>query len=329
MAKNVIGLFDNASDAQEAVRGLESLNLDGGQVSLLQQSSGQTTNTFEQLGLPQDDAAAYIDGIQNGGTVVVVQQLGDDEAQRAADILNRYNIVDINSRMRSSGTTATSTQRMEDVQTNSAAVSGGLRSDTAASGSYSNSTRQRGTYEGGERVIPIVEEEIRIGKREVDEGGVRVRTTVEERPVNEQVTLRDEEVHVERRRVDRPVDATAATDAFQEGTFEVREHDEEAVVQKEARVVEEVVINKEAQDRTETVQDTVRRTNVNVEELPAEARATDVTATTTSRTTRSGSEDEGPIERGLSKAENAVERGTGLDLDRDHDVGQRDPRNNI
>ena len=173
--------------------------------------------------------------------------------------------------MRSTSTATTSTQRGHETQTTS----------TVASDALASGTRRRGTYRGGEMVIPIVEEEIHVGKREVEGGGVRVRTNVEERPVNEQVTLHNEEVHVERRRVDQPVDAATAANTFQEGTFEVREHGEEAVVQKEARVVEEVVINKEQQDRTETIQDTVRRTDVDVEQLPEQQ--TDVRSDTTRR----------------------------------------------
>lgn len=47
------------------------------------------------------------------------------------------------------------------------------------------------------------------------------------------------------------------------------ETDEEAVVSKEACITEEVTVGKEAQERTETVTGTVRRTDVEVEELGA------------------------------------------------------------
>jgi uncharacterized protein (TIGR02271 family) len=118
----------------------------------------------------------------------------------------------------------------------------------------------------GEAVVPIVSEEMRVGKREVDRGGVRVTRRVEEQPVSEQVTLRDETTGVHREKVDRPA-TEADLAAMQEGTFEVREHDEEAVVDKQARVVEEVVINKDVQEHTENIQDTVRRTDVDVKDL--------------------------------------------------------------
>ncbi len=119
--------------------------------------------------------------------------------------------------------------------------------------------------EGGEARIPVIEEELRVGKREVEGGGVRVRTRVVERPVEEAVRLREERVNVERRPVNRPV-SEADLNAFREGTFELRERSEEAVVDKTARVVEEVAINKEVAERTETVRDTVRSTDVDVEE---------------------------------------------------------------
>lgn len=115
-----------------------------------------------------------------------------------------------------------------------------------------------------EEVIPVVEERIQVGKRDVERGRVRVRSYVVERPVNEQVTLRSERVEVERRRVDRPVGAN--DDLFRERTIEAVERGEEAVVAKEARVTEEVVLRKDATERTETVSDTVRRTEVEVED---------------------------------------------------------------
>jgi len=138
-------------------------------------------------------------------------------------------------------------------------------------------TNRADLAEGGEARIPVIEEEVRVGKREVEGGGVRVRTRVVERPVEEAVRLREERVNVERRPVNRPV-SEADLNAFREGTFELRERSEEAVVDKTARVVEEVAINKEVGERTETVRDTVRSTDVDVEET-AGTRARRATAT--------------------------------------------------
>ena len=137
--------------------------------------------------------------------------------------------------------------------------------------------------DNGEFVVPVVEEQINIAKQQVQGGGVRVNTNVTETPVNEQVTLHEEHVNVERRPVDQAVDPSRI-DQLREGTFEVREMSEQAVVNKQARVVEEVVINKQASERTENIQDTVRRTDVNVEQLPTEMRPTGYTETVNSST---------------------------------------------
>jgi uncharacterized protein (TIGR02271 family) len=117
-----------------------------------------------------------------------------------------------------------------------------------------------------ERAIPIVEEHLEIGKKEVATGGVRVYSGVVETPVHEDVTLREEHVHVERRPVDRPIDPRAL-DEFREEEIELTERAEQVVVGKTARVVEEVVVGREVGERVETVSDTVRRTEVRVEEM--------------------------------------------------------------
>jgi uncharacterized protein (TIGR02271 family) len=137
-----------------------------------------------------------------------------------------------------------------------------------------DAARERGRagareVETGDVKVPVVEEELHVGTRQVQRGGVRLYTRVTERPVEETVRLRDETVHVERHPVDRPAteaDVAAAKDA----TIEVTETDEEAVVRKQARVVEEVVVRKDVQEHTETVRDTVRRTEVEVEPVGAE-----------------------------------------------------------
>ena len=116
----------------------------------------------------------------------------------------------------------------------------------------------------GEEVIQAAEEELRVGKREVGRGSVRVRSYVTERPVEEQVELRQERVTVERRPVDRELAPGDA--AFQERTIEAVERGEEAVVSKTARVTEEIGLRKDVEHETETVRDTVRKQEVEVED---------------------------------------------------------------
>jgi stress response protein YsnF len=136
-----------------------------------------------------------------------------------------------------------------------------------------------------EDVVERAQEELLVGKREVGRGRVRVRSYVTERPVEEQVNLREERVQVERRPVNRPVGPGDAV--FQEKVIEASERGEEAVVSKEARVVEEIGIRKDVDTRTETVRDTVREQEVEVEDDRTAGRALAgeerVTGTTTTR----------------------------------------------
>jgi len=116
--------------------------------------------------------------------------------------------------------------------------------------------------------VPVVEEELAVGKRTVEtSGGVRVHQTVTERPVEESINLREEHVNVERRPVDRELRPGDLNNAFREQTIEMRESAEEAVIEKKARVVEEVVVEKGVSERTQHVADTVRRTDVKIEPI--------------------------------------------------------------
>ena len=113
--------------------------------------------------------------------------------------------------------------------------------------------------------IPVMEEELTATVREQEAGAVRIEKDVvtEERTLDVPVT--EERVRVERRVVDRPVSAADA-DAFEETVIEVPLRTETVDVQKQARVAEEVVVSKEAIQRTERVTDTVRREEVFVDE---------------------------------------------------------------
>jgi uncharacterized protein (TIGR02271 family) len=145
-------------------------------------------------------------------------------------------------------------------------------SDASLGGTIQSGSMQRDMgeqlNEQRSTAIPVVQEELKVGKREVQRGGVRVFSRVVETPVNESVSLREEHVSVERRPVDQPISTTDAA-AFKEQSIELREKAEEAVVQKSARVVEEVVVGKEATQRQQNISDSVRHTEVQVEQLGA------------------------------------------------------------
>jgi uncharacterized protein (TIGR02271 family) len=265
MAKIVVGLFEDPRQARQAVVELTDSGISHEDISITSVDGGDrnagyapadlTTDTHEDEGIGEkiknffsslfgsddDDARYYSDAVSRGGTVVTVDTNNNDMAQRAAAIMDRYG-ADVDER--------------------------GMRSE----GQARTDTRDRHDADVGTAKIPVIEESMDVGKRQVERGGVRVRTRVIERPVEQDVRLREERVHVERYPVNRPVTADDIR-AFREGTVELRETVEEPVVRKQARVVEEVAINKQAGERTETVRDTVRETEVNVEETGGAARA--------------------------------------------------------
>jgi len=217
-------------------------------------AAGGLIGGLTKAGISESDAEYYAEGVKRGGVLVTVRTT-EALAHRASEILDDAGARDVDEKSkewRSSGWTPSV-------------------SDTQPRTSHDrvDTTRTKGVRDvQGEQAIPVVEESLRVSKREVQRGGVRIYSNVVERPVEEQVTLRDETVKVERRPVDRPA-SEADFKAFQEGSIEVRETDEEAVVQKTARVVEEVVVGKDVNQRTETVRGTVRKTDVKVDKLDA------------------------------------------------------------
>ena len=125
----------------------------------------------------------------------------------------------------------------------------------------------------GDTSIPIIEENLQVGKQEVETGGARITSRIVEQPVEENIHLREEHVQVERNPVNRPVTDADLTN-FREGEIELTEHAEVPVVNKEARVVEEISLEKEVTERDEVVRDTVRKTEVDIDNLSNDASTT-------------------------------------------------------
>jgi uncharacterized protein (TIGR02271 family) len=224
---------------------------------------------LRRAGVPEDESHVYAEGVRRGGSLVIAR-LADENVDRGLEIMSNYRPVDIDERG-----TQWRTEGWSKYDESAGPYTGTGLTEAATSMRSTNetaATRTDRARSGDETVIPIVEEQLSVGKREVERGGVRVRSYVVETPVEESVTLRDETVNVERRAVNRPADVTA--DAFRERTIELTETDEEAVVAKTARVVEEVVVSKDVTERTEHVSDTVRRTEVDVENTTGTDRAT-------------------------------------------------------
>ncbi len=241
-------------------------------------AAGGILGALTGMGVPEDDARTYEEGVKRGGTLVTVTA-EDTQADSAAEIMRSHGAVNVDERAAEYGSGMPSSRPAVTSDTS-------MRPSSMTTGTSDMSDRHDQTSLTGERAIPVIEEELRIGKESVRSGGVRVYTSMTERPVEESVTLREEHVNVERRPVDRAVSA-ADVDAMRDGEIELTETSERAVVSKEARVVEEVVVGKDVQERTETVRDTVRKTDVQVERVPG----TSTTERTDKTSDRAGKSD--------------------------------------
>lgn len=225
----------------------------------------------------------YASRVGNGGALLAVT-VPDNEADETADLLFEHGATGIQGGAQGgssyAGGTGTRTGGAEDVAVLEGSRDRGTQMNTASN-------------VAGEQVIPVVEEELVVGKRQVDRGGVRIYSHLVERPVSTDVTLRDERVVVDRRPVDRA--ATAADFETGAGVVELTATGEEAVVGKSSRVVEEVMVGKQASERTEQINDTIRRTEVEVEPT------TVTTGTSTTGTSTSGTSGFGTTGTGTTK----------------------------
>ena len=194
--------------------------------------AGGLIGGLTKLGVPEEDAHYYAEGVRRGGILVTVAADDDREVEQAVSILKRHGAVDVQERA----------------------------SEWRKQG-WQGRFEEKAGAATGERTLPVTEEELVVGKRDVERGGVRIYSRVVEQPVRQSVDLEEEHVDVQRRPVDRP----ASGDAFREQSFEMHERAEEPVVDKRARVVEEVTVGKTRGKKTRTVQDTVRKTDVRVE----------------------------------------------------------------
>lgn len=236
----LVCLFHHDEQAQAALKDLYGAGVPQSSVSVIGRGSkGSGSGTLETLGIPERDVNHLRDGIEEGGTIVAVSATAE-YVDTVEDIFGRHQATKIDEAVARDGRNAAL-----------AAPLAGVAADRT-----------------GQTAIPVVEEELAVGKRTVDRGGVRIYRRVVEIPAEQSVKLREERVVVERKAVDR---AATKGDLEAQGnrSIELTETAEEAVVSKNARVVEEVVVGKQTGERTEHIQDTVRRTEVEVEEIPA------------------------------------------------------------
>jgi uncharacterized protein (TIGR02271 family) len=274
MRQTVVGVFDRYEQARQAAAQLQDSGFGPEAVHVTESTFGDADEAGDErrgsAGMmdsirsffaevfgagDREDVSAYAEAVRRGGAVVKVDVDEDEKVDLARDTLQSAGAVDIEERA--------AEWRQEGWSPGSDTTAGdrawtGASTDTLSGQAGTTAARE------GEEVIPVVKEQLEVGKRTVGTGGVRVYARTVEEPVQESLQLREEHARVERRPVDRPA-SEADLDAFRDRTVEVRETAERPVVQKTARVVEEVVVGKEATERTQTVGDTLRSTEVDVE----------------------------------------------------------------
>ena len=310
MSKHAItAIYDTREYANNAVLMLRQAGIPDADVSVSPEMAANEdaeprTKGFwaslEEMFGSSDDHHTYAEGVRRGGTLVVAR-VDEPRMDAAIDILERHGSVDLEERetaWRGEGWTGASAITGGGVSSEGA---GPLRSmaplartdtDLAAesllstpSAEQAYRTEQVPVGVRAEKpslrddVIQVAEESIAVGKRAVNRGKVRIHSHVVETPFMQQVSLRDERVSVERRPVDHALGLVdAGADPFRERTIEMDEMNEEAVVAKTTRVVEEIGIRKDVSDRAETVTDTLRSTKVDIEDGRAAGRAAALSA---------------------------------------------------
>lgn len=220
------------------------------------------------------DDNLYPEAYRRGTAFLLVKAANDELANEAETILERNGAIDIDERAKTWAI---------DGKTNHVAGTH-IGSENTGTADLSKTTGHRETTDRGhhnsaeQQSVPVINEELRVGKREVNKGKVRVVSHVSEHPVEKSVNLHEEHAHIERRPVDRAADP-AEMKNFKSGTVEIQETEEQPVVEKRARVVEEVVVGKESSDRKETIRDTVRHTEVDIQNDSTRRDATQGTTT--------------------------------------------------
>jgi uncharacterized protein (TIGR02271 family) len=248
----IIAAFENADQALAAREALSGAGIDNAKMELLDNRSDVDNWTaIKRHALPDEDAHLYAEGLGRGHSILVIRAAAG-EHDRVMQVLSQFDPIDIDDH-------AAQWQKSGWSGVHPGKAAWDVSRQTPAS------TTTAATPGTQEQVIPVYEEELKVGKRMVDQGHVRVRVYTVEHPTQEGVTLREERVAVERRPVDRPASGMPG-EAFQDRTIDVTTHREEPVISKEARLKEEVVVHKEADQRTETVRENVRHTEVEVED---------------------------------------------------------------
>jgi uncharacterized protein (TIGR02271 family) len=273
--ETIVTMFSNISLAEGAKRNLikagfldDDIDIISGERLRTEGHEARHPGFWQRLfgnTLEEDQAEVYEDAMRTGG-VVLSLRADEDELPRALGILDAHEEL-----------TERSAALPDDYAPDdglTAPASGTLQENGAIDPLQTDSAHRGAARtaltgdESDEDVLRLAEERLEVGKRLVSEGSTRVRRyTVTDR-VSENVSLHEQHAEIFRR----PVNETGSPDQvdWSEKTVEVEETHEQPVVNKTAQIIEEVVLRKEASDRVETINDSVRRQEVDIDHARAD-----------------------------------------------------------
>jgi uncharacterized protein (TIGR02271 family) len=276
--EKIVTLYDTSQHAEAARQNLESAGFSPSEISMI--SSKTLSLTGDKLREPglwhrlfgrdiqPHEARLYGQAIENGGSVLTVR-VPENDVPRATNILRSHQSVDLRERAVEQGLLSSTAMP----KTSTAATD--TRTTATDARTMATTTRPAtmaaGRSLGEEEVLRLAEEELNVGKRQIDDGMTRVRRFVIETPVEAQVTLHEEHAQIIRRAI---TDPSSISDVdWGDRTIEVRETAEEPVINKSCHITEEVVIRREATDNVRTVKDKVRKQQVEVDRVTGTGRA--------------------------------------------------------
>jgi uncharacterized protein (TIGR02271 family) len=266
MTHTVVGLFDDRARAQAATQELiqkgfmrESIDVSNRKIADSNAGRAEVTVTepsitdnisefFSSLfSSDKKTAANHARVAADADAIICIQVDSPERAREAVVILDHHGAIDVDGEVEK-------TNRPINLQSQ----------PNAAAGVVQNTPNMQ-----NEKTIPIIEEQLQLDKQVVERDGARIRSRIIEKPVEANLRLREEHVVVDRRPVDRAV-TQADLANFKDEEIVLTERAEIPVIGKQARVVEEIVVGKNVTERNEVIRETVRRTDVEIENVESD-----------------------------------------------------------
>lgn len=249
--EKVVAVYDSVTNANAAVKSLTSSGYLADDISVIRnEGEAEKAGLYEPgiwkrlfgRDLEHEEAAVLGRSLAQGSTIISVR-VPESEALKVMSLLDRQKPVDVVDRAKAYG----------------------LVGATAAAPLAPSATLTASILVE-ERSLPVAEEELSVGKRMVESGHTRVRRYVIEKPVEASITLHEEHVEVIRRAISDP---TYLKDIdWSDKAIDMTETLEEPVISKTAHITEEIVIRKQGSDHKQTVHDTVRRQEIEIDQIP-------------------------------------------------------------